>query len=48
MATLCAPLGGHLADRFGQRVVAVPGGLLFAAGALTLLLATGGHAAYAS
>ena len=31
-AALFAPLGGRVADRFGQRVVAVPGGLLFAAG----------------
>ena len=34
MAALSAPVGGLLADRFGQRVVAVPGGLLFAAGCL--------------
>ncbi len=33
MAALSAPIGGRLADRFGQRVVALPGGLLFAAGA---------------
>ncbi len=32
MAALFAPAGGRLSDRFGQRVVAVPGGLLFAAG----------------
>jgi NTE family protein len=32
MAALAAPIGGRLADRFGQRVVALPGGLLFAAG----------------
>jgi EmrB/QacA subfamily drug resistance transporter len=31
-AALAAPLGGGLADRFGQRVVALPGALLFAAG----------------
>jgi EmrB/QacA subfamily drug resistance transporter len=31
-AALFAPLGGRLADSFGQRVVALPGGLLFAAG----------------
>ena len=31
-AALFAPVGGRLADRFGQRVVAVPGALLFAAG----------------
>ena len=39
MAALFAPLGGRLADRFGQRVVALPGGLLFAAGCF--LFATG-------
>ena len=33
-AALTAPLGGLLSDRFGQRVVAVPGALLFAAGCL--------------
>ncbi len=46
MAMLSAPVGGRLADRFGQRIVAVPGGLVFASGALVLLLATGAHAAY--
>ncbi len=38
-AALVAPFGGRLADRFGQRVVAVPGGLLFAAGTAFLALA---------
>ena len=33
-AALTAPLGGLLADRFGQRVVALPGALFFAAGCL--------------
>lgn len=43
-AALCAPVAGRLADRFGQRMIAVPGGLLFAAGALLLSLGTGtGH-----
>jgi MFS family permease len=32
MAALSAPVGGLLSDRFGQRVVAVPAALLFAAG----------------
>ena len=32
MAALSAPIGGRLSDRFGQRIVAVPGGLLFAGG----------------
>lgn len=40
-AALCAPLAGRLADRFGQRVIAVPGGLLFGSGALLLALRTG-------
>jgi EmrB/QacA subfamily drug resistance transporter len=31
-AALFAPVGGRLADRYGQRVVALPGGLLFATG----------------
>ncbi len=37
-AALVAPFGGRAADRFGQRAVAVPGGLLFAAGAAFLAL----------
>jgi EmrB/QacA subfamily drug resistance transporter len=37
-ATTFSPVAGRLADRFGQRVVAVPGGLVFALG--TLLFAT--------
>lgn len=41
MAALSAPVGGRLSDRYGQRVVVVPGGLLFAAGTLFLLLVTG-------
>lgn len=32
MAALTAPVGGKLSDRFGQRVVAIPGTLLFTAG----------------
>ena len=38
MAALAAPPGGRLSDRYGQRVVAVPGALLFAAGAGLLAL----------
>jgi EmrB/QacA subfamily drug resistance transporter len=38
-AALSAPLAGRLADSFGQRVVALPGALLFAAGCA--LFATG-------
>ena len=48
MAALSAPIGGRLSDRFGQRVVAVPGGLFFAAGALFFLLVPGVRHAYAS
>lgn len=39
-AALCAPVAGRLADRFGQRAIAVPGTALFTIGALTLALAT--------
>jgi EmrB/QacA subfamily drug resistance transporter len=48
MAAVAAPIGGRLSDRFGQRVVAVPGGLLFGTGALLFALRTGTHPAYAS
>jgi EmrB/QacA subfamily drug resistance transporter len=48
MAALSAPIGGRLSDRFGQRVVAVPGSLLFAAGALLFALRTGAQPAYAA
>src|SRR5581483_8769012 len=48
MAALSAPVAGRLSDRFGQRVVAVPDGLLFAAGTLFFLLVTGTRPAYAS
>jgi EmrB/QacA subfamily drug resistance transporter len=46
MAALCAPVGGRLSDRFGQRVVAVPGSLLFACGAVLFALGTGAEPAY--
>jgi EmrB/QacA subfamily drug resistance transporter len=48
MAALSATVGGRLADRFGQRVVALPGGLLFAAGCLVFATATGATPHYAS
>jgi EmrB/QacA subfamily drug resistance transporter len=48
MAALAAPIGGRLSDRFGQRVVAVPGSLLFATGALLFALQTGVHPSYAA
>ena len=47
-ATVGAPVGGRLSDRFGQRVVAVPGSLLFAAGALLFALDTGAQPSYAA
>jgi len=48
MAALTAPIGGRLSDRFGQRLVAVPGGLVFGAGALLFALNIGEHHAYAA
>jgi EmrB/QacA subfamily drug resistance transporter len=48
MAALTAPVGGRLSDRFGQRVVAVPGSVLFGLGALLFALRTGTEPAYAS
>jgi MFS family permease len=48
MAALAAPIGGRLSDRFGQRVVAVPGGLVFAAGALLFALRVGEERSYAA
>ncbi|MFL6018663.1 MAG: DHA2 family efflux MFS transporter permease subunit [Gaiellaceae bacterium] len=47
MAAVSAPFGGRLSDRFGQRVVAVPGGLLFGTGALLFALITGAERSYA-
>ena len=48
MAALSATVGGRLADRYGQRVVALPGGLLFAAGCLVFATGTGATPHYAS
>jgi EmrB/QacA subfamily drug resistance transporter len=48
MAALSAPFGGRLSDLFGQRVVALPGGLAFAGGVLFFVLAVGVHRAYAT
>jgi EmrB/QacA subfamily drug resistance transporter len=48
MAAISAPIGGRLSDRFGQRVIAVPGGLIFAVGCLlfaTRIQATSSYAA---
>jgi EmrB/QacA subfamily drug resistance transporter len=41
MAAVSAAIGGRLADRYGQRVVALPGGLLFATGCLMFASQTG-------
>jgi EmrB/QacA subfamily drug resistance transporter len=48
MAAFAAALGGRLADRYGQRVVAVPGGLLFAAGCLLFATTTTATPHYAT
>ena len=48
MAALAAAVGGRLADRYGQRVVALPGGLLFAAGCLVFAARTGATPHYAT
>jgi EmrB/QacA subfamily drug resistance transporter len=45
-AAIAAPVGGRLADRFGQRVVAVPGGFVFGAGALLFALGIGDDPSY--
>jgi EmrB/QacA subfamily drug resistance transporter len=47
-AALFAPAGGRVSDRFGQRVVAVPGGLLFAAGCALFALGLDATPDYAS
>jgi EmrB/QacA subfamily drug resistance transporter len=41
MAALSAPIAGRLADRYGQRLIAVPGGIAFALGTLLFALRTG-------
>jgi EmrB/QacA subfamily drug resistance transporter len=48
MAAVGAPIGGRLADRFGQRVVALPGGVLFGLGCVGIAASTGPTPAYAS
>ena len=48
MAALTAPLAGRLSDRFGQRVVALPGALLFATGCALFATGMGTTPAYAS
>ena len=46
MAALSSANAGRLADRYGSRFVALPGGLVFAAGCLWLTLALGPDPAY--
>jgi NTE family protein len=48
MAAVGAVAGGRLSDRFGQRAVALPGGLLFGLGALGIATSTGATPAYAT
>lgn len=46
MVVLGAPLAGRLATRIGQRALLIPGGLLYAAGALLLLVGVGPQPQY--
>lgn len=48
MVVLGAPLAGRLATRRGQRVLLIPGGLFYAAGAFLLLAGTGPHPQFLS
>jgi EmrB/QacA subfamily drug resistance transporter len=48
MATAFSPLAGRLADRFGQRFVALPGGIVFALGTLLFATRVGAAPHYAS
>jgi len=48
MATAFSPIAGRLADRFGQRVVAAPGGIVFALGTLLFATRIGATPHYAS
>jgi EmrB/QacA subfamily drug resistance transporter len=45
-AAVMAPLAGRMADRFGQRAIAVPGCLLFAAGSVLFVQGTTSAAHY--
>lgn len=47
VAAVASPVGGRLADRFGQRATALPGGLAFAAGTAFLATAATPVPAYA-
>ena len=46
MAALSSALAGRMIDRFGQRVSAVPGGLLFALGCVLFATGLGSTPAY--
>jgi EmrB/QacA subfamily drug resistance transporter len=48
MAALTAPFAGRLSDRFGQRVVALPGALLFAIGCALFAVGMDATPGYAS
>ena len=48
MAALSAPVGGLLSDRFGQRLVALPGALVFGAGCLFFASVTDASPDYVS
>jgi len=48
MATTFSPIAGRLADRFGQRVVAAPGGVIFALGTALFATRVGAEPHYAS
>jgi EmrB/QacA subfamily drug resistance transporter len=48
MATAFSPVAGMLSDRFGQRLVAVPGGILFALGTALLAARVGAEPHYAT
>jgi MFS family permease len=48
MAFVAAASAGRIADRYGQRVVALPGGLLFAAGCTVFALRIGVEPDYAA
>jgi EmrB/QacA subfamily drug resistance transporter len=48
MAAVGAVAGGRLSDRFGQRAVALPGGLMFGIGAFGIAVSTGATPAYAT
>jgi EmrB/QacA subfamily drug resistance transporter len=48
MATTFSPIAGRLADRFGQRLVALPGGIVFALGTFLFATRVGATPSYVS